>query len=130
MDYYGPYGDYHAGFYSSSAPLTARSQQINAAAAQHRLQTVCVNPTAVDVDAPSYYTAGRRYEPAKVIADWSANYNIGTIIAYASRIGRKPPEPGQTRAEKDIEDLQKIIRHAELEIEAIQERRAKAQPIV
>lgn len=57
---------------------------------------------------PAHYTAGRKYEPRKVIADWGLNFNLGNAVKYISRAGRKGDK---------IEDLQKAIQYIEFEIE-------------
>lgn len=56
------------------------------------------------------YTAGRKYEPRKVIADWGLNFNLGNAIKYISRAGRKGDK---------IEDLKKAIQYIEFEIEEL-----------
>lgn len=42
-----------------------------------------------EVNNPSHYTEGRKFEPAFVINDWGLNWYIGTCIKYLSRMGRK-----------------------------------------
>ena len=41
------------------------------------------------VSHPAHYTADRKYEPRKVIADWGLNFNLGNAVKYVSRAGRK-----------------------------------------
>lgn len=36
-----------------------------------------------------YYSKGRQYEPKDVIRDWDLNFNLGNVIKYVSRCGRK-----------------------------------------
>lgn len=62
------------------------------------------------VSHPSHYTAGRKYEPRKVIADWGLNFNLGNAVKYISRAGRKGDK---------IEDLRKAILYIEFEIEEL-----------
>ena len=50
------------------------------------------------VPHPAHYTEGRQYEPIEVINDWQLNFNLGNVIKYVSRAGRKGSR---------IEDLQK-----------------------
>lgn len=38
---------------------------------------------------PDYYCEGRQYEPKDVIMDWNLNWNLGNVIKYVSRAGRK-----------------------------------------
>lgn len=63
-----------------------------------------------EVSHPSHYTAGLKYEPRKVIADWGLNFNLGNAIKYISRAGRKGDK---------IEDLKKAIQYIEFEIEEL-----------
>ena len=63
------------------------------------------------VSHPSHYTAGRKYEPRKVIADWGLNFNLGNAVKYISRAGRKGDK---------IEDLRKAIQYIEFEIEELE----------
>ena len=41
------------------------------------------------IEHPSHYADGRRYEPIDVIADWQLNFNLGNVVKYISRAGRK-----------------------------------------
>lgn len=41
------------------------------------------------VAAPEHYIAGRQYEPHLVIEDWDLNFNLGNVLKYISRAGRK-----------------------------------------
>lgn len=61
---------------------------------------------------PAHYVEGRKYEPKDVIRDWQLNYNLGCVVKYISRAGRK----------NDIlEDLQKARQYLTFEIEALEE---------
>lgn len=62
------------------------------------------------ISQPSHYIEGRRYEPRDVIRDWDLNFNLGNVVKYASRAGRK----GDI-----LEDLKKAKQYLEFEIEAI-----------
>jgi len=41
------------------------------------------------ISAPEHYIAGRLFEPHLVIEDWDLNFNLGNVIKYISRAGRK-----------------------------------------
>ena len=41
------------------------------------------------INNPSHYCEGRTYEPIAVIKDWGLNFNLGNIVKYISRAGRK-----------------------------------------
>lgn len=62
------------------------------------------------VNSPSHYTEGRKYEPKDVIRDWGLNYNLGCVVKYISRAGRK---------DDILLDLYKARKYLEFEIEAI-----------
>lgn len=67
-----------------------------------------------NISHPAHYTEGRKYEPRKVIADWKLSFNLGNVVKYVSRAGRKDPN-------KTIEDLKKAIQYIEYEIEELEE---------
>lgn len=69
-----------------------------------------ISETFNTVSHPAHYTAGRKYEPRKVIADWGLNFNLGNAVKYISRAGRKGDK---------IEDLKKAIQYIEFEIEEL-----------
>lgn len=56
-----------------------------------------------DVDHPSHYCDGRRYEPVEVILDWELDFLLGNALKYISRTGRKGSD------EDAIEDLEKAV---------------------
>lgn len=70
-----------------------------------------------NVNHPSHYTEGRRYETLDKIDDMLANkdfppsvaYALGSAIKYLDRCGHKDPDGkvGQTKEQKMIEDLKK-----------------------
>lgn len=74
------------------------------------------NPDPKDdkVAHPSHYIEGRKYEPKDVIRDWELNYNLGCVVKYVSRAGRK---------DDILQDLRKARQYLEFEIEAIEEER-------
>lgn len=55
-----------------------------------------------NINHPSHYADGRRYEPIDVIEDWDLDFCLGNAVKYISRAGRKEPA-------KFIEDLQKAV---------------------
>lgn len=59
---------------------------------------------------PAHYCEGRKYEPWKVISDWGLNFNLGSVVKYISRAGRK---------RNALEDLEKAKQYLEFEIEKI-----------
>lgn len=61
-----------------------------------------------NIEHPSHYAEGRKYEPIDVINDWKLNFNLGNTIKYISRAGRK----GSV-----IEDLRKAKYYLDYEIE-------------
>lgn len=61
-----------------------------------------------DIAAPSHYLAGRKYEPRRVIADWGLNFNLGNVVKYIARNGRK---------DNAIQDLLKARQYLDFEIE-------------
>lgn len=50
------------------------------------------------VNNPSHYCEGRAYEPINVINDWELDFDLGNVVKYISRAGRK---------NDTIEDLKK-----------------------
>lgn len=66
------------------------------------------------VNSPDHYTFGRKYEPKDVIRDWDLNYNLGCVVKYISRAGRK---------DDILLDLYKARKYLEFEIEAIAKER-------
>ncbi len=67
-----------------------------------------------EVACPSHYVEGRSYEPKDVIRDWGLNFNLGNVVKYVSRAGRK---------DDALEDLRKARQYLEFEIEALEEER-------
>jgi len=61
-----------------------------------------MSPSHSDVDNPSHYTEGRKYEPLHVIKDWDLDFLLGNALKYISRAGRKG----------DLEDEKKDLRKA------------------
>lgn len=69
-----------------------------------------------NVQHPSHYAEGRKYEPIEVIEDWQLNFCKANALKYISRAGRKDPQ-------KEIEDLEKAIWYLKKEIDFIKERK-------
>lgn len=46
-------------------------------------------PEDKTISAPEHYVAGRHFEPHLVIEDWDLNFNLGNVLKYISRAGRK-----------------------------------------
>lgn len=61
-----------------------------------------------NIEHPSHYAEGRKYEPIDVINDWELNFNLGNTIKYISRAGRK---------DNAVEDLKKAKYYLDYEIE-------------
>lgn len=69
-----------------------------------------------EIMRPDHYCIGRRYEPKDVIRDWDLNFNLGNVVKYISRAGRKD--------DNDIlKDLKKAQQYLTFEITAIIEER-------
>jgi hypothetical protein len=45
-----------------------------------------------EIHSPNHYTKDRKYEPWDVIADWGLNFDLGNVVKYVSRAGRKEDE--------------------------------------
>ena len=71
-------------------------------------------PVDDKVEHPSHYVEGRKYEPKDVIRDWGLNYNLGCVVKYVSRAGRK---------DDILQDLKKARQYLTFEIEALEEER-------
>ena len=78
------------------------------------VRCISANAKGDMVAHPAHYVEGRKYEPKDVIRDWGLNYNLGCVVKYISRAGRK----------NDIlEDLQKARQYLTFEIGALEEER-------
>ena len=62
------------------------------------------------IESPAHYAEGREYEPKDVIRDWGLNFNLGNVVKYVSRAGRKGDA---------LEDLRKARQYLDFEIEAV-----------
>lgn len=59
---------------------------------------------------PSHYVQGRKYEPKDVIRDWGLVFNLGNVIKYVARAGRK-------KGSSTLEDLKKARQYLDFEID-------------
>lgn len=71
-----------------------------------------------DIAHPSHYTDGRKYEPKDVIRDWGLAFNLGAVVKYVARAGRKADTP-------TLKDLRKARQFLDFEIEALEAEAAK-----
>lgn len=78
-------------------------------------------PEPDHINAPSHYIAGRKYEPIDVIEDWELPYNLGTVVKYVSRAGRKI-------VSSHLDDLLKAEFHLKREIARIHNSGRKEAP--
>lgn len=59
-----------------------------------------------------YYTSGRSHQPIDIINDWGLNFNLGNVVKYIARAGRKP-------GTDVIDDLRKARDYIDFEIDRI-----------
>lgn len=62
------------------------------------------------ISRPSHYCF-RKYEPKDVIREWGLNFNLGNVVKYVARAGRK---------DNILQDLKKAKQYLEFEIEALE----------
>lgn len=74
--------------------------------------TVTVKKTHDNVNHPSHYCEGRRCEPIDVIEDWDLGFNLGNVVRYVSRAGRK---------DDIVQDLEKARWYLDREIQRLKE---------
>ena len=72
---------------------------------------VLVEVNRKNIERPAHYVEGRKYEPKDVIRDWELNFNLGNVIKYVSRAGRK---------DSKIVDLEKAKQYLQFEIDYLQ----------
>ena len=65
-----------------------------------------------NINHPSHYAEGRKYEPIEVIEDWGLNFSLGNAVKYISRAGRK-------NKNTEIEDLEKSAWYINREIDRL-----------
>lgn len=63
------------------------------------------------INNPSHYTEGRKHEPIDVINDWGLDFNLGNVVKYISRAGRKDDK---------LIDLQKAAFYLKYEMQSLQ----------
>ena len=71
-----------------------------------------------DINKPEWY-ANYNYEPIDVIKDWDLNFNLGNVVKYIARLGRKLSDPNLTVNEHILKDLKKARVYLNHEISAI-----------
>ena len=59
---------------------------------------------------PAHY-AYSKYEPVHVIREWGLNFNLGNVVKYVARAGRK---------DDILQDLKKARQYIDFEIEALE----------
>lgn len=69
---------------------------------------------------PDYYSPESPYEPRKVIHAWDAGFNLGNVLKYVGRAGKKS---GASR----LDDLRKAATYLQFEIESEMEKQADGQ---
>jgi hypothetical protein len=62
---------------------------------------------------PNHYCEGRKFEPKDVIYDWNLDFNLGNVVKYISRNGRKD---GNTA----LQDLKKARQYLDFEIDFLE----------
>lgn len=67
---------------------------------------------ADNIKHPAHY-AYSKYEPVKVIRSWELNFNLGNVVKYVARAGRKGDK---------LEDLKKARQYLDFEIEELESR--------
>lgn len=97
----------------SKMPIIIESEKINLEELE-KMQNKTDEKESDEISKPSHYCEGRKYEPKDVIRDWSLNFNLGNVVKYISRNGRKS-------GESSLKDLQKARQYLDFEIEALNE---------
>lgn len=95
--------------------LESIEQDITRAKSQKK-KPFCWKEPEDSVSSPSHYTENRTYEPRKVIHDWELNFNLGNVVKYVSRAGKK-------EGQDILIDLYKARQYLEFEIEEIENAR-------
>ena len=73
-----------------------------------------------EIVSPAHYVEGRRYEPKDVIRDWELNFNLGNVVKYIARNGRK-------KGESVLKDLRKAMTYLMFEINYLEGEGEKAE---
>lgn len=64
-----------------------------------------------------HYAEGRQFEPIYVIQDWDLNFNLGNVVKYISRAGRKD---GSSK----LSDLKKALDYLQYEVDRLKTKEA------
>ena len=75
-----------------------------------------------NVDHPSHYCDGRKYEPVEVILDWELDFLLGNALKYISRTGRKGSD------DDAIEDLEKAVWYIQKRIDVLRGKWKRPEP--
>lgn len=70
-------------------------------------------PAGASATRPAYYRVGSAYEPRKVIKAWGLGFNLGMVLKYICRHGKKPGATAKL-------DLQKCIEYLQFELEEME----------
>lgn len=92
-------------------PIIIESEKINLEEIE-KMQNKTDEKESDEISKPSHYCEGRKYEPKDVIRDWNLNFNLGNVVKYISRNGRK-------QNESSLKDLQKARQYLDFEIVAL-----------
>ena len=96
----------------NSIPKIVQPAPIVPAKAPNICETAC--PGTDNVNHPSHYTDGK-IETIEFIEDKQLNFNLGNVVKYVSRCGKKKSKGLSTDA-KALEDLKKARFYLEREI--------------
>ena len=69
------------------------------------------------VNHPSHYNTGG-IEAIDVIEAWDLNFNLGSVVKYISRAGKKP-SGSLDKDHKQLEDLKKALWYMNREVERL-----------
>jgi hypothetical protein len=64
---------------------------------------------------PNHYSPGSAYEPLKVIRAWGLGFELGNVLKYIARAGKKPLAPALDDLRKAQTYLSLYIEHLEAE---------------
>ena len=82
------------------------------------MEAIMPKQEQLDLMRPSYYGgADSPYEVRKVIEAWGLGFNLGNVIKYVGRAGKKSDDP--------IADLKKALTYINFEIEKLKHEKAK-----
>ena len=71
--------------------------------------------TGSKTDHPNHYTFGK-FEVIDVIQDWKLGYELGNVVKYVARAGKKKKGNPLDDKLKEIEDLQKAVVYLQFRI--------------